>query len=58
MRSLSKHGGEEKAFQQWLRLLARGEIVDQLREVQALKRGGNAPHSSLTEDIVSAERPA
>ena len=58
MRSLSKHEWRgRKAFQQWLRLLARGEIVDQLREVQALKRGGNAPHSPLTEEMVSAERP-
>ena len=49
MRSLDKHEWRvgRKAFQQWLRLLARSEIVDQLREVQAIKRGGNAPHSSL-----------
>ena len=57
MRSLDKHQWRgRKAFQQWLRLLARGEIVDQIREVQALKRGGDTPHTPLFEDAVGSAR--
>ena len=58
MKSLDKHQWRgRKAFQQWLRLLARGEIVDQIREVQALKRGGNSPHSPILEDALSSLNP-
>ena len=55
MKSLDKHQWRgRKAFQQWLRLLARGEIVDQIREVQALKRGGDAQHSPVYEEALQS----
>ena len=58
MKSLDKHEWRgRKAFQQWLRLLARGEVVDQIREVQALKRGGDAPHSSALEESLPGNKP-
>lgn len=58
MKSLDKHEWRgRKAFQQWLRLLARGEVVDQIREVQALKRGGNAHHSTAVEESLPANKP-
>ena len=58
IKSLDKHEWRgRKAFQQWLRLLARGEVVDQIREVQALKRGGNAHHSTAVEESLPANKP-
>jgi len=58
MRSLDKHEWRgRKAFQQWLKLLARGEVIDQIREVQALKRGGDAQHAQIYEEALQSPQP-